>query len=1570
MKKILSLFLFIAMSLVGLLYMTCCSNSSLIESNISPDNSTNSLIPKYTITWKNWDGTVLEIDTDVEKEQIPSYDSETPIRPSDSSGQYVFIGWDKKISPVKNDIEYIAMYEFVNNTVYLVSFNSNGGTAVSSQNILKGEKVHKPANPTREGYTFDDWYYQGERWSFVGYTVTEDMTLEARWSINSYRLDLKINNSKAGNISPASGAYLYNKSITITAITNPGYTFKGWYNGDSLLTNNSTYKFNMPSNNLSYTAKYEVDSHTPYKVEHYCQNLEDNQYTLCDTDELFGITDTLTHGQVKTYDGFTSPTISQTNINGDGSTVIKLYYARKTYTVNLSTNDSKAGNIKGIGVYKCGAQVTIEAVPNLGYKFLGWYEDDTEITKENFYIIDSLSQNVNYEARFELLHEMENFYFSSTIDNCTISGLKSKNIVVLDVPNFVTSIDKGAFSGCSSLERIVLPFIGDQRHKGNDKNQYPLGYVFGQSSYTGASSINQYFYSSSLDNITFTTYYIPDTLKEVILEDCECITKGAFYNCSKLKIIGIPGKINHIYDEFTNCSSLDTIYYFGTVEQWCSIHFDTYHNNPMSRAKNFYIFDVDGDEDYNNTKYSLLTELEIPITITSIGDSQFYGFNKLTSVIIPDTVTSIGEFAFEKCNSLVSIVLPKGITSIERYTFNGCSALTSILIPEGVTTIGIYSFAYCSALTSILIPEGVTTIGTYSFAYCSSLTGITIPNSVTKFEEAAFRGCKKLISVEISKGITNIAKYAFRECESLTNIIIPEGVISIEDNAFESCSYLTNVYIPSSIKCISNAAFEGCNNLINVYYGGNLDCWCNVKFASLPSNPVSLAQYFYILDINGEVRYNDLQFNLLTNLEISNTIVSIGNYQFSGFSSITNLTIPDSVTSIGDSAFKNCSSLTSVQIPDSVVSIGSAAFSGCSSIVDIALPFVGDKRHSEEDIYQYTFGYVFGTESYTGGIARKQCYYASSLNKTTYATYYLPIKLKTITITDCEYIPYGAFYACDFTNITLPNNLMVIGDSAFYNCRSLESMIIPYGVISIRGSAFYNCENLASIIIPDSVTSIGGHAFWNCSSLSNVTLPTGITNIEAGTFYNCTGLTQLTVLGVLTSIETRAFYGCSKIKDFIIHKEITYIGSYAFYDCKSLNNVYYNGTINEWCNFEFTAPSTNPMSFASNFFVMDSDGDVEYAGNKYSLLTQLELPYLLSSIGDYQFYGFSCITQVIIPNSVTNIGEMAFAMCSNLTNIIVPDSVITIGDSAFSGCSSLESIQLPFVGDKRHNSDDTCQYTFGYIFGSVSYIGATGATQYYYEESLSNTTSITYYLPASLEEVVITDSTYIQYGAFRNCVELKRIILPDNLISIGDYAFYNCNSVSNMVIPDNVTSIGSNTFCYCRGLTNVSISKNTISIGDYTFAYCSGMSSITIPDNILSIGKYAFSHCSLLASITLSEHIISIGDGVFYDCKSLTDVKFFSPVTSIGDYTFEECTNLTNVIIMDSITSIGVKAFYHCTKLANIYYGGTPSSWESVTIGDNNTSISSLSLCYYTETEPVESGNYWHYVEGEPQRWN
>jgi len=218
---------------------------------------------------------------------------------------------------------------------YTVSFNSNGGTVIDSQLVESGDRIKKPADPNKNGCTFVKWTFSGEEWSFIKDFVTGDMTLDANWEINKYDVVLNTNNSVAGTVN-GSGSFQYDSKVTISAKTNAGYSFDGWYNGDNQVSSQEKYTFNMPSENIIYMAKWVINTNTPYKVEHYLQNDDGNYYEIPnETDNLFGTTGTQTKGEAKTYEGFSSPEIIQESIKGDGSTVLKLYYTRNVLKIGF-----------------------------------------------------------------------------------------------------------------------------------------------------------------------------------------------------------------------------------------------------------------------------------------------------------------------------------------------------------------------------------------------------------------------------------------------------------------------------------------------------------------------------------------------------------------------------------------------------------------------------------------------------------------------------------------------------------------------------------------------------------------------------------------------------------------------------------------------------------------------------------------------------------------------------------------------------------------------------------------------------------------------------------------------------------------------------------------------------------------------------------------------------------------------------------------------------------------------------------------------------------------------------------
>jgi len=306
--------------------------------------------------------------------------------------------------------------------------------------------------------------------------------------------------------------------------------------------------------------------------------------------------------------------------------------------------------------------------------------------------------------------------------------------------------------------------------------------------------------------------------------------------------------------------------------------------------------------------------------------------------------------------------------------------------------------------------------------------------------------------------------------------------------------------------------------------------------------------------------------------------------------------------------------------------------------------------------------------------------------------------------------------------------------------------------------------------------------------------------------------------------------------------------------------------------------------------------------------------------------------ELVVPNTITAIGPQAFSYYgywgdsfSELEKVTIPNSVTEIGAGAFSGCHRLTSITLPFVGGSR--TAQKSAMVFGYIFGTKNYTYSAAQTCHIAPADWDY--GFTFYLPAVLRTVEITDAA----------------IIPA-------LAFYNCAAITSVTLPNGVTKIGANAFSR-SGITSINLPNTLKEIGEEAFEHSGFGGDLIIPDSVTAIGYGAFYGCGNLTSVTIGKGITVIPDGMFVFCRNITSVTFVQPssVERIGGQAFYEC-QFTGIALPSSLKSIGCQAFQD-TALTSLTI---PKSVTS--IHRNNSAFGSIVAgCKDLVSLTVEAGN-------------
>ena len=424
---------------------------------------------------------------------------------------------------------------------------------------------------------------------------------------------------------------------------------------------------------------------------------------------------------------------------------------------------------------------------------------------------------------------------------------------------------------------------------------------------------------------------------------------------------------------------------------------------------------------------------------------------------------------------------------------------------------------------------------------------------------------------------------------------------------------------------------------------------------------------------------------------------------------------------------------------------------------------------------------------------------------------------------------------------------------------------------SIGDYAFENCDNLTSITIPGNVESIGESAFYSCDNLTDVTLQDGVKSIGDAAFIWCNNLTNIVLPNSITSIGDWAFKDCTSLTSIKIPSSVTSIHD-PFYNCFSLK------TISLDCN--------SPLKRTD--FGKQADL-VSYT--PHTLIKTEAKPVTDDESGNKEYWTCSHCGKYFLSDDTNP--ETATAV--ELSEIIICNHKN----------AELRNASEPTETSPGYSGDLYCPDCDKVVEKGYTYWIEDNLTWKLYEDGTLNISGT-----GAMKDYDSDDSPATQKKD-----SVKKVVIEDDVTSIGNYAFSGCSSLTDITLPSSVTSIKSCAFYKCSQLASIEIPSSVTSIGNSAFRNCTGLTSITIPESVTSIGDSAFRNCTGLTSITISDRVTSIGNYVFWGCSNLTSIVIPDSVTSIGELAFSDCSSLTSITIPDSVTSIGYAAFSDCSSL-------------------------------------------------------
>ncbi len=563
---------------------------------------------------------------------------------------------------------------------------------------------------------------------------------------------------------------------TVTAPANPaltGYTFNGW---------NATVPSFFGTENATFTASWTPNTNTAYTVEHWKQNISDDNYVIeeNDTQSLTGTTAAQTNAVANSYDGFTAQPFAQKTIAADGSTLIKIYYNRNTitYTFNPDGGHWNYNTENKIVSGRYGEDVTVPANPaRMGYTYNSWNveipstfgtEDATftavwDPNTDTRYIVQHWIQNVSGDEY--TTQAINDDYKVGTTGALTEAAAKGYTGYTPQEITQETIAPDGSTVVKVYYDRntIIYTFNADGGNwNGNTEAKIVSGLYGSQVTVPENPSRTGYSFVEWNQNIPQTFGYLPKSFT----------ARWSSANVVSVSVVSTDISVtstatgNDIIFTAEECNSY--CWFMDDVEignsRTCTV-------NKVGLTKGYYTITLMAEKagQYYSycaqfyVDYAVANAATIENTIAGMTQT---GIIKVTGALNTENIRTINSAlkALKEAQPQVLVALDlsqaTGLTNLEN------SGANTNEKPDFET----HSFYKCTNLSEIILPNSLATIGEKAFLGCENLKMVTIQNGVTEIAMFAFQNCKKLLSITIPASVNNIIKYAFYNCTSLNSV--------------------------------------------------------------------------------------------------------------------------------------------------------------------------------------------------------------------------------------------------------------------------------------------------------------------------------------------------------------------------------------------------------------------------------------------------------------------------------------------------------------------------------------------------------------------------------------------------------------------------------------------------------------------------------------------------------------------------------------------------------------------------------------------------------------------------------